>query len=132
MCAALGEPRHARVLRGSTRRARCGVASAGEHEDDSEHEWLLLPPRFRLSLRTAFLWVVVPVVYTVYSVVRGALVGFYCYPFFNPSAVGGYGGVAVYCVLLLAAFIVLALVIRAVGNALQRRAEARTDATTLS
>ena len=85
-------------------------------------DWLLLPPRVRVSLRTALLWVLVPVAYTVYSVVRGAIVGFYCYPFFNPAAVGGYGGVAIYCVALLAAFIVLALAIRAIGNALNRRA----------
>ncbi|MFG6491652.1 Pr6Pr family membrane protein [Microbacterium sp. P03] len=84
-------------------------------------DWLLLPPRTRLSLRTAFVWILVPVVYTVYSVVRGAITGFYCYPFFNPAAVGGYGGVALYCVVLLIGFIVLALVIRAVGNAMSRR-----------
>jgi hypothetical protein len=87
-------------------------------------DWLLLPPRIRVSLRTAFLWVLVPVAYTVYSVVRGAAVGFYCYPFFNPAAVGGYGGVAIYCLALLATFIVLALLIRVVGNLLLRRARA--------
>lgn len=87
-------------------------------------DWVLVPPRRRLSMRTAWLWLLVPVVYTGYSVVRGAITGFYCYPFFNPAAVGGYGGVAVYCVALLVAFIVLALVIRLVGNALSRRLSA--------
>lgn len=84
-------------------------------------DWVLMPPRRRLSTRTAWLWLIVPVVYTVYSVVRGAVTGFYCYPFFNPAAVGGYGGVAAYCAGLLVAFIVLALVIRLVGNALSLR-----------
>ena len=37
------------------------------------------------------------------------------------AAVGGYGGVAAYCAGLLVAFILLALVIRLVGNALSRR-----------
>ena len=91
-------------------------------------DWMLLPPKVRLSLRTALLWVIVPVVYTAYSVIRGALVGFYCYPFFNPAAVGGYGGVALYCVVLLAVFVVLALVIRAIGNAFNRRGTAVTSA----
>ena len=91
-------------------------------------DWMLLPPRVRISLRTALLWVVVPVVYTAYSVIRGALVGFYCYPFFNPAAVGGYGGVALYCVVLLAVFVVLALVIRAIGNAFTRRGRAAASA----
>ena len=87
-------------------------------------DWMLLPPKVRLSLRTALIWVIVPVVYTAYSVIRGALVGFYCYPFFNPAVVGGYGGVALYCVVLLAVFVVLALVIRAIGNAFNRRGAA--------
>lgn len=89
-------------------------------------DWLFLPPRSRVSVRTALIWVVVPVTYTVYSVARGAVVGFYCYPFFNPAAVGGYGGVALYCAALLAAFVVLAVVIRALGNALSRREHNRT------
>lgn len=91
-------------------------------------DWMLLPPKVRLSLRTALIWVIVPVVYTAYSVIRGALVGFYCYPFFNPALVGGYGGVALYCLVLLAVFVVLALVIRAIGNAFNRRGAAVTSA----
>ncbi|RKR74943.1 Pr6Pr family membrane protein [Frondihabitans australicus] len=97
-------------------------------------DWLLLPPATRVRWRTAWLWVIVPVAYTVYSVVRGAIVDFYCYPFFNPARVGGYGGVALYCVVLLAAFIVLAIAVRAVGNALSgrgRSAVREADATTL-
>lgn len=84
-------------------------------------DWLLLPPRAPLTLRVAALWVLAPVAYTVYSVVRGAVVGFYCYPFFDPAAVGGYGGVAGYCAVLLVAFVALALAIRASGNALGGR-----------
>lgn len=87
-------------------------------------DWLILPPAMRLAWRTAWLWVIVPVAYTAYSLVRGAIVGFYCYPFFNPARVGGYGGVAVYCLVLLVAFIVLAVAVRAVGNALGSRRRA--------
>jgi hypothetical protein len=83
-------------------------------------DWLLLAPRVRLAMRIAWLWVIVPVAYSIYSIVRGAVIGFYCYPFFNPGAVGGYGGVALYCAALLAGFIVLALAVRAIGNALAR------------
>ena len=84
-------------------------------------DWLLLPPGRRVLPRTAAIWVIVPVIYTLYSVVRGAVVHFYCYPFFNPAAVGGYSGVALFCAALLIAFIVLALVIRGLGNALSQR-----------
>lgn len=77
-------------------------------------DWLVFPPRGRVSLPTAFLWVTVPIVYTVYSVTRGAIVDFYCYPFFDPAAVGGYGGVAIYSAALLVTFV--ALLVRAVGH----------------
>lgn len=86
--------------------------------------WTNVVHHMLMPLAVVIDWVLVPVVYTGYSVVRGAITGFYCYPFFNPAAVGGYGGVAVYCVALLVAFIVLALVIRLVGNALSRRLSA--------
>ncbi|PWD51323.1 hypothetical protein C8046_12285 [Serinibacter arcticus] len=88
-------------------------------------DWILLPPRTPVSLRTAMLWVAVPVVYTIYSVLRGAATGFYCYPFFNPGAVGGYGGVAAYCAGLLVAFVLLAVLVRGVGNARRRQVERR-------
>jgi hypothetical protein len=54
-------------------------------------DWLPFPPGVRLSLRTALLWVVAPVLYTLYSVARGAIVGFYPYPFLIrlPSALTG-------------------------------------------
>ena len=84
-------------------------------------DWLVWPPTRRITRRVALLWVIVPVVYTVYTLVRGAIVDFYPYPFFNPAASGGYGGVAAYCAALLVAFVLLAFGVRALGNALGRR-----------
>jgi hypothetical protein len=87
-------------------------------------DWLIWPPRRRLPLRIAFLWLVWPVVYVAYSLIRGAITGFYPYPFFNPGAVGGYGGVALYCLVMLVGFLVLALLIRWIGNLLGGRRNA--------
>jgi hypothetical protein len=84
-------------------------------------DWLVNPPQRKLSVGRALWLVVVPVVYTVYTLVRGPIAHWYPYPFFNPDRVGGYGGVAVYCAVLLVAFVVLALVVRSVGNALWGR-----------
>jgi hypothetical protein len=79
-------------------------------------DWLLWPPARRIPLGVAALWLVYPALYTAYSLIRGAQVGFYAYPFFNPSVQAGYGGVAVYCAVLLVAFLVLGLLIRWLGN----------------
>lgn len=79
-------------------------------------DWLVWPPRSRISLRTALLWMIFPVVYVVYSLIRGAIMGFYAYPFFNPDANGGYGGVALYCGAMLVAFVLLALAVRWLAN----------------
>lgn len=82
-------------------------------------DWIVWPPRSSISLKTVLLWMIFPVVYVVYSLVRGAFVGFYPYPFLNPTT-QGYGGVAVYCVILVVAFAALALLIRWLANRVQR------------
>jgi hypothetical protein len=58
-------------------------------------DWILAPPRRRIRFGRALLWLVYPVGYLVYSLVRGALVGWYPYPFLDPTRGAGYGGVAV-------------------------------------
>jgi hypothetical protein len=54
-------------------------------------DWLLDPPRVRLDLaRTIVLWMAFPLVYIVYTLARGAIVGWYPYFFANPHRGGGY------------------------------------------
>ncbi|MBT1621870.1 Pr6Pr family membrane protein [Curtobacterium flaccumfaciens pv. oortii] len=88
-------------------------------------DWVFVPPRWSITRRVAAWWVAVPVVYTAYSLAHGAASGFYPYPFFDPSR-GGYGTVALWCVVLLVAFLVLAALVRLIGNALSTRAR-RSD-----
>jgi hypothetical protein len=63
-------------------------------------DWLIDPPRRRVPFARALLWFVFPVVYLVYSLARGALVGRYPYPFLDPTGARGYGGVAVAAVFI--------------------------------
>nr|WP_277603998.1 Pr6Pr family membrane protein [Agrococcus sp. ARC_14] len=79
-------------------------------------DWLLWAPRRRLPFRVVPWWMIWPAVYSVYSVTRGAIDGFYPYPFFNPEASGGYGGVALWCLVLILAFFILAVLVRWAGN----------------
>ena len=43
------------------------------------------------------LWLAFPAVYLGYTIIRGALTGWYPYPFLDPSQTDGYGGVAIWC-----------------------------------
>jgi len=88
-------------------------------------DWLIWPPRRRIPLATAFWWMSFPALYVAYTLIRGAILTWYPYPFFNPAQVGGYGGVALYCAGMLVGFLVLALLIRWAGNALGARRDAR-------
>jgi hypothetical protein len=56
-------------------------------------DWLVDTPR-RILFKRGLIWLVFPVVYLVYSLVRGPLVNWYPYPFLDPN-INGYLSVAV-------------------------------------
>lgn len=76
----------------------------------------MTPPTSRLSLRQGLLWLSFPLVWIVDTIIRGAIVNRYPYPFLDPVN-GGYGSVAVYCVAILVAMIVVSTVTVALANA---------------
>ena len=82
-------------------------------------DWLVDPPRHRISPGMAFLWLLYPLAYFAYSLIRGEIVDWYPYPFLDASELG-YGGVLVRCLGILAGMIVAALAIAEVGNRLGR------------
>jgi hypothetical protein len=79
-------------------------------------DWLLDPPRIRLSPRDIPYWLVYPIVWAILTVIRGALDGWYPYPFLDPAN-GGYGQVAVMIVAITVGFVVVSLAIMGLGNA---------------
>lgn len=84
-------------------------------------DWLIAPPRDRINRRTSLLWLIFPILYCVYSLIRGPFVDFYPYPFLDPRLDGGYGRVTIFIVILAIAFGVLSLLIAWVGNRLSDR-----------
>lgn len=73
-------------------------------------DWLIDPPRTRLEpARTVVLWMVFPLAYVAYTLVRGAIVDWYPYFFVNPHRGGGYLLVAADCVAVGAGIAALAL-----------------------
>lgn len=66
--------------------------------------WIAVPPRHQFSFKHNLLWLIIPLIYVVYSLVRGAFVQWYPYPFLNPQD-GGYGKVAVMSVIIFAVLV---------------------------
>lgn len=62
-----------------------------------------------------------PSVWLVYTLLRGAQIGWYPYFFLDETQVGGYGGVAAYCAMVLLIFVALTSVLVAVHRRLERR-----------
>lgn len=57
-------------------------------------DYLIDRPRTKLPFKEGLGWLLFPVAYLAYSLTRGALTGWYPYPFLDP-ATAGYGSVAV-------------------------------------
>lgn len=73
-------------------------------------DWLVDLPQRRISVRESLIFLVFPVLYLAYSLIRGPIVDWYPYPFLDPR-IDGYGQVAVMSVLVAVVAFVLALVI---------------------
>jgi hypothetical protein len=85
-------------------------------------DWLIDPPRHRLSWRVGIVWLSYPAAWFAYTLIRGADVGWYPYPFVD-VAEHGYGRVLLNALLLLAGFTATAFGFVALGN---RRARSAT------
>jgi hypothetical protein len=72
-------------------------------------DWILAPPERRPVLRDIGAWLVFPVVYVVYSLIRGPIADWYPYPFLDPNLDGGAGKVAITIVILVPCVALLAI-----------------------
>lgn len=79
-------------------------------------DWLAVPPATRLAFRDVGFWLAFPAAYVAYTLARGSIVHWYPYPFLNVDVIG-YSGVAVYVIGILVFTLILATIVRAVGNA---------------
>jgi hypothetical protein len=78
-------------------------------------DWLIDPPRRRLEARRVWWWLLFPLLYLPYTLLRGPVVDWYPYPFLDPRP-HGYGPVAVASVGVAVGIVVLALLTAVVGN----------------
>jgi hypothetical protein len=56
-------------------------------------DWIIDPPRTRLAVRSTMLWLSFPLAYIAFILIRGSLVKWWPYYFFNPTHSAGYLGV---------------------------------------
>jgi hypothetical protein len=70
--------------------------------------WFLLTRKAVLKWKNIFPWLLYPLAYIIYILIRGTFSGFYPYPFINVTELG-YNKVLVNCVGLLLAFLFLSL-----------------------
>jgi hypothetical protein len=80
-------------------------------------DWLFvaMAQRLRPTFELIGLWLIFPVVYGVYSLIRGPIVDWYPYPFIDPRA-QGYVSLTIGLVVLLVVFVVLAVAMAGLGD----------------
>ena len=88
--------------------------------------WLVFEPHGRVPWRAALMWLIYPAIYLAYSLVRGAMTGWYPYPFLDVGTIG-YARVLVQSGLLLAVFLVMSALVIGLDKAVARRPSPVTD-----
>ncbi len=73
-------------------------------------DWLLAPPKQLLSFKKAALWLLFPLAYLAYSIIRGDIVGWYPYPFINPI-LNNWGHVAIMSLVIAVVAAILAWIV---------------------
>lgn len=61
-------------------------------------DWFLNPPMIALAFRQALVWLAYPILWLVYTLIRGNAIDWWPYPFLNPHKPGGWGRVTLYCI----------------------------------
>ncbi len=79
-------------------------------------DWLLVPPTHRVGRRQLGRWLLFPIAYFFYALVRGFFTGWYPYPFLDPGKAHGYSGVLATGAGMLAAMVAVAFAVAALGN----------------
>jgi hypothetical protein len=78
-------------------------------------DWIVDPAETDLRMTDIALWLIAPLVWVAFTLIRGALDNWYPYPFLDPDP-AGYRSVAYHVIVIFAGFLVIAGVIVALGD----------------
>lgn len=70
-------------------------------------DWIVDRPRVRPPLATAASWLAFPIVWLLYTIIRGAVTDWYPYPFLDPD-LESVGSIVITCVAITVVFVVMA------------------------
>lgn len=82
--------------------------------------WYFFTPRTFLQWKECLYWLIFPLLYTVYSMVRGTFVHWYPYPFLNAEKLG-YPKVFVNMLVILAVFLITGLILIAINRSVKNK-----------
>jgi len=85
--------------------------------------WYLFTSRIFLQWKECLYWLIFPLLYTLYSMIRGAFVHWYPYPFLNAEKLG-YPKVFVNMLAVLAAFLISRLILIAINRSVKNKSAA--------
>jgi hypothetical protein len=92
-------------------------------------DWVLFVPKGTLKFKSAFAWLAFPLAYAAYSLIHGAVTGFYPYPFIN-VAESGYDKILINMAVLVLVFLGLGLALVGIDRRMGRRNEQAAGAAT--
>ena len=78
-------------------------------------DWMLIRPEFRIDWKNVFYFLIFPLLYGVYTLVRGAMTGLYPYPFVDVTKLG-YPAVLITFGLFVLLFLGVSVIMVAVGR----------------
>lgn len=82
--------------------------------------WLCFVTKGKLNWKNGFYWLLFPLAYLVYSLVRGSVVKWYPYPFLNASKLG-YGQVSINILIMLFVFLISGSALIAINNKFEKK-----------
>jgi hypothetical protein len=81
-------------------------------------DWLIQPPTAKLVARHIWFWVIYPIAYLIYSLIRGAFTNWYPYWFIDPAkSPGGWTGVVAHSAAITIGFLLVSFLLLWLGNA---------------
>lgn len=92
-------------------------------------DWVLFVPKGTVKWKSAVVWLGYPLVYAAYSLIHGAVTGFYPYPFINVSNLG-YDKVLINMAVLVLVFLGLGLALIGIDRRMGRSNEQAAGAAT--
>ncbi|UFH33641.1 Pr6Pr family membrane protein [Chryseobacterium sp. C-71] len=82
--------------------------------------WLFLVDKAKLNWKNGFYWLIFPLIYLIYSLIRGSAVGWYPYPFLNVDKLG-FGQVIINIFIMLIVFLVSGSALIAINNKFEKK-----------